>query len=167
MITSNANTLIKQLRQYKSDLKKKEERIVSELVEQGTNIAEANLNRAEYTGYMDAQITSEAKGKRGSVSLVGYQAGFIEFGTGVYYDRPDETHPLATEYGAIRGEWGKKRGKTPPWSYPGEPGTSGWSMPKSPGWSQTLGFPANRTMYNTGKELHQRLNDIVKDIFND
>lgn len=170
MITSNASDLIQQLKAYKKDLKQKEERLVAELVGVGTEVANVELDSAVYTGYKNAQIVSEAKGKRGHVSMVGYSAGFIEFGTGMEYIGAEDTHPLADNYGAIRGEWGKGEGKNPPWIYrdiPGDNPPSGTvPLPMGMG-TLTYGFPANRTMYNTGKELHQRLYDIVKDVFND
>jgi len=169
MITSNASEVIRQLRAYKSLLKKKEGEIVTELVDVGTEIANDYLRRATVTGYPDAGITSEAKGKRGHISMVGYSAGFIEFGTGMHYIEAGQAHPLADEFGALRGEWGLKQGKNPPWSFFGDVGQNplNTTVPIGKGFTLTYGFPANRTMYNTGKELHQRLEDIVKDVFND
>lgn len=169
-ITSNADVLIRQLKDYKKGLKTKEENLVSALVDKGETVANTNLGKAYVTGYMDAQITSEQKGKRGSVSLVGYQAGFIEFGTGMYYVAESETHPLADEYGAVRGAWGQGQGAKPPWIFRDAPGPNAPNttvpLPQGMG-TLTYGIPANRTMYNTGKELHENLEEIAKDVFND
>ena len=167
MITSNAGDIIRQIRVYRRELRKKEEAIVSELVDQGREIANNELDRAKYTGYLDAQIEAEAKKKRGHVSMVGYDAGFVEFGTGMTYVNADQVHPKADEYGAIRGEWGNKEGANPPWIFHDEPGNAPATVSIGKGKSLTFGIPANRTMYNTGKELHERLEDIVKDVFDD
>lgn len=167
MITSNAADIIRQLQAYKRELRKKEVAVVNELVEQGTRIANSELDRAQYTGYLDATIESEANKTKGHVSMVGYDAGFVEFGTGTTYVNADQVHPKADEFGAIRGEWGNKEGANPPWIFHDEPGNAPATVSIGKGKSLTFGIPANRTMYNTGKELHERLEDIVKDVFDD
>lgn len=169
-ITSNADDLIRQLKGYKRQLKERETNLVSAIVTSGQEIANRELDGATYTGTLSARIEADSKGKRGYVALVGYQAGFIEFGTGMEYIADAELHPLADSYGARRGEWGKGYGANPPWIYWDGPGSHAPNttvpLPKGVG-TLTYGFPANRTMYNTGKELHERLKEIVKDVFND
>ena len=89
---------------------------------------------------------------------------FIEFGTGVTY--PDD-HPEAEELGMKRGEYGQGHGKQHSWGYYGDPGTNGVLKEKKNGGFVVIthGNPANMPMYETVKELQDRLTEIAKEVF--
>lgn len=95
---------------------------------------------------------------------VGKAVLFIEFGTGVTY--PDD-HPEAGELGMKRGEYGQGHGKQQSWGYYGEPGTNGVLKEKKNGGFVVIthGNPANMPMYETVKELQDRLTEIAKEVF--
>ena len=89
---------------------------------------------------------------------------FIEFGTGVIY--PDD-HPEAAEHGMTRGSYGKGRGKQKAWGYYGDSGTNGEVKINKKGREVVIthGNPANMPMYETAKELEERLGELAKEVF--
>lgn len=95
---------------------------------------------------------------------VGKAVLFIEFGTGVTY--PDN-HPEARDRNMKRGEYGQGHGKKRSWGYYGEPGTNGVLKEKKNGGFVVIthGNPANMPMYETVKELQDRLTEIAKEVF--
>lgn len=95
---------------------------------------------------------------------VGKAVLFIEFGTGVTY--PDN-HPEARDCNMKRGEYGQGHGKQQSWGYYGEPGTNGVLKEKKNGGFVVItnGNPANMPMYETVKELQDRLTEIAKEVF--
>ena len=166
-MTSNASKIIGQLEAYKKKIEAKTEKVVSDVTKEGERIANMRLSSADYTSKIESTIESSSSGKSGSVSMVGFDAGFIEFGTGTHY--PD-THPLASEMGAIRGSYGKGYGLKPPWTFIGDSvGTTGEVIgtARSGVVIETYGNPANRVVYDTGKDLERSAVAIAKEVFND
>lgn len=66
-----------------------------------------------------------------------------------------------------RGEYGQGHGKQHSWSYYGDPGTNGVLKEKKNGGFVVIthGNPANMPMYETVKELQDRLTEIAKEVF--
>lgn len=95
---------------------------------------------------------------------VGNQFSSTSIGTGVTY--PDD-HPEAEELGMKRGEYGQGHGKQHSWGYYGDPGTNGVLKEKKNGGFVVIthGNPANMPMYETVKELQDRLTEIAKEVF--
>ena len=79
---------------------------------------------------------------------------------------PDD-HPEAGELGMKRGEYGQGHGKQHSWGYYGDPGTNGVLKEKKNGGFVVIthGNPANMPMYETVKELQDRLTEIAKEVF--
>lgn len=135
------------------------------LAQEGMEIASVKFSQAIYDGTNDVSVTVEPRGNNvRAVVATGGATLFIEFGTGVTY--PDN-HPEAEELGMKRGEYGQGHGKQHSWGYYGDPGTNGVLKEKKNGGFVVIthGNPANMPMYETVKELQDRLTEIAKEVF--
>lgn len=135
------------------------------LAQEGMEIASVKFSQAVYDGTNDVSVTVEPRGNNvRAVVATGGATLFIEFGTGVTY--PDD-HPEAGELGMKRGEYGQGYGKQHSWGYYGDPGTNGVLKEKKNGGFVVIthGNPANMPMYETVKELQDRLTEIAKEVF--
>lgn len=135
------------------------------LAQEGMEIASIKFSQAVYDGTNDVSVTVEPRGNNvRAVVATGGATLFIEFGTGVTY--PDD-HPEAGELGMKRGEYGQGHGKQRSWGYYGDPGTNGVLKEKKNGGFVVIthGNPANMPMYETVKELQDRLTEIAKEVF--
>lgn len=135
------------------------------LAQEGMEIASIKFSQAVYDGTNDVSVTVEPRGNNiRAVVATGGATLFIEFGTGVTY--PDD-HPEAGELGMKRGEYGQGHGKQHSWGYYGDPGTNGVLKEKKNGGFVVIthGNPANMPMYETVKELQDRLTEIAKEVF--
>lgn len=135
------------------------------LAQEGMEIASVKFSQAVYDGTNDVSVTVEPRGSNvRAVVATGGATLFIEFGTGVTY--PDD-HPEAEELGMKRGEYGQGHGKQHSWGYYGDPGTNGVLKEKKNGGFVVIthGNPANMPMYETVKELQDRLTEIAKEVF--
>lgn len=135
------------------------------LAQEGLEIASVKFSQAVYDGTNDVSVTVEPRGNNvRAVVATGGATLFIEFGTGVTY--PDD-HPEAEELGMKRGEYGQGHGKQHSWGYYGDSGTNGVLKEKKNGGFVVIthGNPANMPMYETVKELQDRLTEIAKEVF--
>lgn len=135
------------------------------LAQEGMEIASIKFSQAVYDGTNDVFVTVEPRGNNvRAVVATGGATLFIEFGTGVTY--PDD-HPEAGELGMKSGEYGQGHGKQHSWGYYGDPGTNGVLKEKKNGGFVVIthGNPANMPMYETVKELQDRLTEIAKEVF--
>lgn len=135
------------------------------LAQEGMEIASIKFSQAVYDGTNDVSVTVEPRGNNvRAVVATGGATLFIEFGAGVTY--PDD-HPEAEELGMKRGEYGQGHGKQHSWGYYGDPGTNGVLKEKKNGGFVVIthGNPANMPMYETVKELQDRLTEIAKEVF--
>ena len=157
--------LIREIENWKNWLQERTTVFLDRVVQEGIEIASAKFEQAVYDGTNDVSVTVEPRGNNvRAVVATGKATLFIEFGTGVTY--PDN-HPEAGELGMKRGEYGKGHGKHRSWGYYGEPGTNGLLKEKKNGGFVVIthGNPANMSMYETVKELQDRLTDIAKEVF--
>ena len=161
---SNTKEIIKQLEKYKKAIQKKTEKTIKELTEYGADVMQGNLDNAQYSGSLKSSVKAKSKNTKGEVSLMGKDAGFIEFGTGQVH--PDD-HPQAGEFGAVRGGYGKGHGKEMSWIFTDTQsgtaeyyGTAKWGV-----LFETEGNPANRVVYDTGKKLEEVATEKAKEVF--
>lgn len=157
--------LLREVEDWKNWLLDRTTVFLGRVAQEGMEIASAKFERAVYDGTNDVSVTVEPRGNNiQAVVATGKATLFIEFGTGVTY--PDD-HPEAGELGMKRGEYGQGHGKQQSWGYYGEPGTNGLLKEKKNGGFVVIthGNPANMPMYETVKELQDRLTDIAKEVF--
>lgn len=157
--------LLREVEDWKNWLLDRTTVFLGRVAQEGMEIASAKFEQAIYDGTNDVSVTVEPRGNNvRAVVATGKATLFIEFGTGVTY--PDN-HPEAGELGMKRGEYGQGHGKQQSWDYYGEPGTNGLLKEKKNGGFVVIthGNPANMPMYETVKELQDRLTDIAKEVF--
>lgn len=157
--------LIQEAKSWKNWMQERTTVFLDRVAQEGVEIASAKFERAVYDGTNDVSVTVEPRGNNArAVVATGGATLFIEFGTGVTY--PDN-HPEAGELGMKRGEYGQGHGKQHSWGYYGDPGTNGVLKEKKNGGFVVIthGNPANMPMYETVKELQDRLTEIAKEVF--
>lgn len=151
--TPNLKRVVDQIENYKKSLKDKDEELLTAVANKGNEIMTFGLAEAIYDGDMYAEVMETQKEDNGvSIGIKGESVTFIEFGTGTFY--PDD-HPKMDEFGFERGEFGHKLGRNPPWTFENGAGKR----------VTTFGNPANRVVYETGKELREVATDIAKEVY--
>ena len=160
-ITTNADVLIKQLKEYRDKIKPKMEKLFERLSYLGAFRARVDFTSAMYAGDNDVEITVVPKDNGFEIVASGHAVLFIEFGTGI----KNPEHPLSSEFGFAHGTYGKGKGANPNgWVYYGVQGNAG--RPVRDGVYRTMGNPPARAMYNAGKEMKERVLEIAREVFN-
>lgn len=162
--------LDKTLRKLKAVRKKMpalKKQFMERLADVGIDIASVGFKSAQYDGDNDV-VVDEAEWQDDNtlvLSAKGEAVAFIEFGTGVTYV---ETHPWASEVGAVRGEYGQGKGSQRSWGYYGNPGTDGEIKrvdPEKGNLVLTKGNPASMSMYEAYKEMQDKAFEIAKEVY--
>lgn len=110
---------IAEIERYQKDLNKKVHTLMEKLAEVGIKEATVRFTNVIYDGTNDVTVNQSPNWISDTklvVSATGRSITFIEFGTGVFNT---EVHPKATELGAVRGAYGKGKGKNETWAYYG------------------------------------------------
>jgi len=158
---------IQHLEEYQKRIEDKQHTLLEKLAEIGIDTATVRFSQAQYDGVKDVDVPKDPEWVSDNtlqISAVGSTVSFIEFGTGVHYT---ESHPKAGEFGAIRGGYGHGLGKLDSWRYKGEPGTNGELITegKHTGEILTHGNPPARAMYDAGKEMRAKIQEIAKEVY--
>lgn len=145
------------IQDYANDLPHKAEAIIDSMLSKGEAYAFFSLWHVD-TGETLNSIMGYRNGNKG-VLLVGGNAIWIEFGTGVVANSGNAPHPKAVELGMLPwGTYGKQQGSNPNgWWYIGDDGEA----------HHTYGIPSNRFFYNTAQMLRRQCPDIAKEVFAD
>lgn len=163
----NIDEAIRQIEEYERNLKKKQKIFLKKLSEIGVDVAKVKFQSAQYDGENDVKMDEPKwlSDNRLIISATGKAVIFIEFGSGVHYS--SESHPKAAEFGYKRGTYGHGLGKLDSWRYEGSPGTHGEIIKegKHKGEIRTHGNPANRCMYEAGKEMRKKIRETAKEVF--
>lgn len=157
--------LIREVEAYQRWLKERTEIFLDRLAQEGLQIASVKFEKAVYDGTNDVSVSVEMRGPNArSVVALGRAVLFIEFGTGVVY--PDN-YPEAQKHGMERGKYGMGHGSQQKWGYYGDPGSNGVTVVKPNGKEVviTQGNPSNMPMYETVKELKERISLVAKEVF--
>ncbi len=157
-----------EIERYRNELKNKTRIFMGRLAEIGIETAAVRFANAIYDGTNDVVVDKSPTwidDNKLAISASGKSITFIEFGSGVHYAA--DSHPLAGEFGFSRGGYGHRLGRFDSWRYRGDPGTSGEIITegKYAGMVRTHGNPANRAMYDTGKELREQIAQIAREVF--
>lgn len=122
--TNSINDVVKQLRDYREELRLKSSIFVQRLAELGLKIVEQkktmfqgdsdgnDLNSYIWLDEDDSKVTA-------TLVLTGRDVAFIEFGAGVHYNTATGTspHPKGGELGLTIGSYGKGQGANDYWVY--------------------------------------------------
>lgn len=142
---------------------------IKNLVEDGEKYANQQYASFEYRNSpTHCTIKSNIDGLKGSISLVGKDAFYEEFGTGELGAR--DPHPTKNRFDVPLNEYNSgpfvsthvrktTRAGWHYWIYYDMRGQKGYL--KS---GLTYGIPSGKMMYNTGKHLHNELSEKTKDL---
>ena len=154
---------IQELKAYKQGFLDREQKLVKALAEIGLNDATVRFTSAAYDGINDVVVELDTTANGYVIIARGKAVAFIEFGTGVHYNRSDP-YPNPRPKGIVGiGEYGKGRGKREAWGYEGEPGTNGKLTDK--GIVITRGNPAAMPMWYASEEIKNSVLKVVKEVF--
>ena len=161
---SGINKAIKELKKYKKELKKKVNHLIDVMLETGEDYAINELGHVD-TGDTLNSIYGYRKGSHG-VIVAGGNAIWIEFGTGVYYNKSEggSPHPKGQELGMTIGGYGNHNGMKDGWFYPTE--DPRYEI-KNSGYAYTHGIKSNAFMYRTAQELRRQLPELAKRVFDE
>lgn len=167
---SSIRNLQKELEKYKDSLTYKCELLVKRLAEAGIPVIDENMAKAAFTvdekgiqsgadpqHYTQVKINSFGSYARADLIVEGKELLFIEFGSGVYYNRAagSSLHPKGEEFGYVIGSYGKGHGVQKVWGYYADSGEL----------ILTHGVEATMPMYKAGLEIAQSVVKIAKDVF--
>lgn len=160
-ISTNVDTVIKQIETYRKLLHNRLERLLERLAMIGATEARVRFSQAMYAGKNDVVISVETVSKSCcQIVAEGQAVLFIEFGTGI--SNPE--HPQSAEFGYKHGEYGQGKGMNPKgWVYVGEQGNAGQTLRE--GVYRTKGNPPARAMYDSAKEMREEILRIAREVF--
>lgn len=164
---SGIDDLIGRLKAYRKALEDKQHRLLEELAKIGIDVATVKFQSAQYDGENDVVVNGVPEwvgDNKLFITATGQSVTFIEFGTGVHYA---EQHPKANALGFIRGIYGQGKGSRDSWGYYGSPGTNGQIKRETEKGSLvvTHGNPPARAMYDSAKEMRNRIVDVAREVF--
>lgn len=154
---------IKEIKKYKQEFLKKEQRLLEGLANIGVREASIRFTTAMYDGVNDATVALEKTSNGYAIVASGQAVAFIEFGTGVYHNT-GEPYPNPRPEGIVGiGEYGQGKGKRRAWFYKGEAGSNG-EMQKN-GVVKTHGNPAAMPMWYASEEMKRSILQVVKEVW--
>lgn len=168
-IQTNIRSVINSIRDYQNKMSSKTKVFLERLAEVGIEGATVRFQSAIYDGVNDVKMDSTPEWVDDHTMRIvarGKAVTFIEFGAGVHFNA--QVHPKASELGAIRGTYGHGNGMRDAWVYRGDPGTMGIVLKRDSLLGDkilTHGNPANRCLYDVGKDLRREAERIAKEVF--
>lgn len=174
--------IIDKIENMQQSLPDKVKEIVNKLADIGVSVARVRFAQSIYDGTNDVIVETPQWVSENvlRINAVGESVAFIEFGAGLHYR--EERHPKENEFLFDRGSFGSHQGLYDYWYYRGEPGTNGEIvdhipklnrkfMPKKTAIQKngkylvkTHGNPANRCLYDSAKEMRQRIYEIAREV---
>ena len=148
------NNAIKELKQYKAWVLRKEAELRLRLASIGATVASIQFARAIYNGTNDVTVRVDDTGSVAVIYAEGESVAFIEFGSGAKYGYG---HPLAPELGFGPGTWSD-----------GPDGKGHWDSDK--GWyyghnQHSYGNPPAQAMYQAVQRMTEEITMIAKEVF--
>lgn len=165
----NIDKVMGQVEAYAKELENKIHKFMEELGKIGIDKAFRGFSSAEYDGENDVEISQNPEWideNTLAVKASGTSILFIEFGTGVYNPI---THPLASEFGYERGEYGLGNGNFESWFYQDKRQTSTLTAQGErigDGTTvMTRGNNANRCMWYAAEDMRNAVYKKAKEVF--
>lgn len=152
---------IKELNQYKDDLKRKNDEFVKRLAELGIPVINQNISAAagdsdkSHNTYI--KVNSFGDYSQATLIVEGRDLLFIEFGAGVHFNGSagSSPHPKGQELGYTIGSYGKGLGKNDHWYYISESGEK----------VKSFGTESTMPVYKASVEIMQNIRQIAQEVF--
>jgi hypothetical protein len=149
---SSIDAAIKELKEYKSWVKRKKVELLERLAAIGATQISISFARTPYTGEKDYEIAVEQVDKRKFAIIVdGETAALLEFGAGITYG---DGHPYNSEFGMGPGTYPDGKGH---WDDP-----NGWWYGNH---EHSYGNPPAQAMYNAKREIQAEVQRIADEVF--
>lgn len=163
--TKDINRAIKEIEQYKLELRKKLEECRKRVAEAIASTAQSNFNSAGINDLPQGGIQRTADvtvrvDEQGTMTVIvadGEDAVWCEFGAGVYHNGAvgSSPNPYGTDLGLTIGSYGKGYGKSKAWGYYDE----GDNL------VITRGTPATMPMYSAVQAVTKQAIEIAREVF--
>ena len=152
------NNTISQLEQYRHNLISKTNEVAKRLAEYGLMVAQVKLSNAGIGNFPGDRIyIEERENNTFAVCAESEEILFLEFGTGITYS--GNRHPQSDEFGYGAGTYPSEKQN---WNNP----NGWWYYDEYAGrYVHTIGNPPLMMMYDTSKEMRNRIENIVKEVF--
>lgn len=158
---------IRQIEQYRDELPRKAQQLCQRLAEEGVKVADVAINSVPIgrTITLTTDINPSKMGCKAMLKMTGretrtedgriyYSALGIEFGSGIYYN--ETANPKSAKFGMGVGTFpGQTHAFQDKWYYLGDDGE----------WHASHGVQASMPMYKASVEMRQKLDSIVKEVF--
>lgn len=153
--TSSIKDAIKELKDYRTSLDRKKDKLLEELANIGVKEASVRFTTAMYDGVNDSHVTLKSISNGYAILAEGHAVAFIEFGSGVYHN-PGEPYPDPRPEGIVGiGEYGKGYGKRNTWVFRDGAGEKVF----------THGNPAAMPLWYASEEMRSKITKIAKEVF--
>lgn len=145
------NKAIRELKQYKAWVLRKEAELRLRLASMGATVASIQFARAIYNGTNDVTVRVDDTGSVAVIYAEGDAVAFIEFGAGAAYGYG---HPQAGELGMGPGTYPDGKGH---WNDP-----DGWYYAHG---KHSYGNPPAQAMYLAVQRMTEELTNIAREVF--
>lgn len=126
---------------------------LKELARLGIEVADVTFREAQYDGINGVMVYPEWDGPDTlKVVAYGHSVLFIEFGSGVYYNK---FSTYGAKYGYEIGGYGKHKGLNDTW----------WYTDSLKGSTPTHGNPPARAMYFAGMRIRDEIERVAREVF--
>ena len=152
--SASIDAAIRELRDYTNWIERRANELAKRLADMGAVLASIEYSRVPYTGEKLVNISVTELGEnRYAIVASGETVLILEFGAGIKYGFG---HPLEGRFGMGAGTYPEQKHALDP---------KGWYLPKEKGGAHTYGNPPSMAMYNTGKELRNRIEEVAREVF--
>ena len=152
---SSIDNALREIEAYKKFIAEKTQELTRRLAEIGLEQASVLFAGAMYKGTNDVECSIESTERGYKVIAKGATVWFIEFGTGVFYNK-NEAYPGVRPPGVLGiGEYGQGKGKRMGWVYLDESGERQF----------TQGNPPAAAMFNASEKIKKDVLQICREVF--
>ena len=148
---SSISNAIKELREYKNWVTRKETELRQKLADVGADVARIEFAGAKYDGNNDITVRVDNTGSVAVIYADGSAVAFIEFGAGAKFGYG---HPQAGEFGTGPGTYPEGKGH---WDDP-----DGWYYAHG---KKSWGNPPAMAMYHAVQRMTEQFTTIAKEVF--
>ena len=161
----HADKAVRELSDYLDSLDSRVRELLKRLGDIGVRGAKVRFAGARYDGINDVTV-NDAEWTSDDTLVIkasGQAILFIEFGAGIH----NESHPLAEQLNIMpHGTYGKRQGMKESWTYYGSMANArAGGQQVRDGVIRTRGNDASRSMYDTAKEMRNRVREIAIEVF--
>lgn len=162
---NDVDRAVREIEDYHDSLDSRVKELIERLGAIGVRGAKLRFAHARYDGDNDVVVDEPIWLDENTLAVKasGSAILFIEFGAGIH----NATHPLAEKLNIMpHGTYGKRQGMKTSWTYYGSAANAkAGGREVRNGVIRTRGNDASRSMYDTAKEMRDRVREIAIEVF--